>query len=117
VIKFATTDSGVTFHVRVQPRASRSGLAGEVDGALRIRLAAPPVDGEANEELVNLLAKLLDIPRREVEIISGQKSKNKVVRVKGVSAETCEKTINTQLATEHGEILNLKFKISPSLCR
>jgi uncharacterized protein len=93
VIKFETTDSGVTFPVRVQPRASRSGLAGEIDGALRIRLAAPPVDGEANEELVILLASLLDIPRRQVEIISGQKSKNKVVRVKGVSAETFRKWI------------------------
>jgi uncharacterized protein (TIGR00251 family) len=79
----------------VQPRASRSGLAGEVDGALRIRLAAPPVDGEANEELVNLLANLLDIPRRQVEIISGQRSKNKVIRVSGISADVCEKTINT----------------------
>jgi uncharacterized protein len=93
VIKFTLTVSGVTFPVRVQPRASRSGVAGEVDGALRIRLAAPPVDGEANEELVNLLAKLLDIPRRQVEIISGLKSKNKVVRVSGISAETCKKLI------------------------
>jgi uncharacterized protein (TIGR00251 family) len=93
VIKFAITDSGITFPVRVQPRAFRSGLAGAVDGVLRIRLAAPPVDGEANEELVNLLAKLLDIPRRQVEIISGQKSKNKVVRVTGISAERCEKLI------------------------
>jgi uncharacterized protein len=87
VIKFTIIDNGVTFSVRVQPRASRSGVAGEVDGALRIRLAAPPVDGEANQELVNLLARLLDIPRRQVEIISGQKSKNKVVRVTGISAE------------------------------
>jgi uncharacterized protein len=87
VIKFTIIDNGVTFSVRVQPRASRSGVAGEVDGALRIRLAAPPVDGEANEELVNLLARLLEIPRRQVEIISGQKSKNKVVRVTGISAE------------------------------
>jgi uncharacterized protein (TIGR00251 family) len=93
VIKFTNTDSGVTFPVRVQPRASRSGIAGEVDGALRIRLAAPPIDGRANEELVNLLAKLLDIPRRQIEIISGQRSKNKLVRVSGLSAETCEKLI------------------------
>jgi uncharacterized protein (TIGR00251 family) len=93
VIKFTSTDSGVTFPVRVQPRASRSGVAGEVGGSLRIRIAAPPVDGEANEELVNLLAKLLNIPRRQVEIISGQKSKKKVVRVSGISAETCKKLI------------------------
>jgi uncharacterized protein len=100
MIKFTITDSGVTFSVRVQPRAPRSGVAGETDGALRIRLAAPPVDGEANEELVNFLARLLDIPRRQIEIISGQRSKNKVVRVSGISADVCEKTINTQLATE-----------------
>jgi uncharacterized protein len=91
VIKFTTTDSGVTFSVRVQPRASRSGVSGEVDGALRIRLAAPPVDGQANEELVIFLARLLDIPRRQVEIISGQRSKNKVVCVSGISAEICKK--------------------------
>ena len=93
MIKFTITDNGVTFSVRVQPRASRSGVVGEVDGALRIRLAAPPVDGEANEELVNLLARLLDIPRRQVEIISGQKAKNKVVRVTGISAGRVEKLI------------------------
>jgi uncharacterized protein (TIGR00251 family) len=93
VIKFTVTDSGVSFSVKVQPRASRSGMAGELDGALRIRLAAPPVDGEANEELVSLLAKLLDIPRRQIEIISGQKSKNKVVRVTGVSAAICEEKL------------------------
>ena len=90
---FTTTNMGVTFPVRVQPRAARSGIAGEVDGALRIRLAAPPVAGKANEELVNLLAKLLDIPRRQIEIISGQKSKNKLVRVSGVSGERLEKLI------------------------
>jgi uncharacterized protein (TIGR00251 family) len=94
MIRFTITDSGATFSVRVQPRASRSGIAGETDGALRIRLAAPPVDGEANEELVNFLAKLLDIPRRQIEIISGQRSKNKVVRVSGISAEMCEKKLS-----------------------
>ena len=93
MIKLTITDNGVTFSVRVQPRASRSSVAGEIDGALRIRLAAPPVDGEANEELVNLLAKLLEIPRRQVEIISGHKSKNKVVRVTGTPAERVEKLI------------------------
>ena len=90
---FTTTATGVIFPVRVQPRAARSGIAGEVDGTLRIRLAAPPVEGEANEELVNLLAKLLGIPRRQIEIISGQKSKNKVVRVNGISGERIEKLI------------------------
>jgi uncharacterized protein len=93
VIKFTVIDSGVSFSVRVQPRASRSGVSGEIDGAMRIRLAAPPVDGEANEELISFLAKLLAVPRRQIEIISGQKSKNKVVRVTGVPAAICEEKL------------------------
>ncbi len=93
MIKLTTTHYGVTFSVRVQARASRSCIAGEIDGALRIRIAAPPVDGEANEELVRFLARHLDITRDQVEIVSGQRSKNKVVRVKGISAELCEKKI------------------------
>ncbi|MBO0800267.1 MAG: DUF167 domain-containing protein [Blastocatellia bacterium] len=93
MIKFTASGNGVIFSVRVQPRASRSCIAGEAEGTLRIRLAAAPVDGEANEELMNLLAKLLDIPRRQVEILSGLRSKNKVVRISGISGERFEKLI------------------------
>jgi uncharacterized protein len=93
VIKLTTTEFGVTFSVRVQVRASHSCLAGEIDGTLRIRIAAPPVDGEANEELIRFLAKHLSISRDQVEIVSGQRSKNKVVRVNGISADMCEKRL------------------------
>ena len=87
MIKLAAKDGGVTFAVRVQPRATKSGVAGEVDGVLKIRLAAPPVEGQANEELVRLLAELFDAPRRRIAILSGQSSKNKVVSVSGVSVD------------------------------
>lgn len=83
----------MTFAVRVQARASKSGVVGELDGALKIRLAAPPVDGEANEELIRFLAKLFDVPRSQIALISGQRSKNKLVCVSGVSVEDGEKIL------------------------
>jgi uncharacterized protein (TIGR00251 family) len=96
VVNFTVTDNSVTFAVRVQPRASHSSVAGELDGALKIRLAAPPVDGEANEELARVLAKLFAVPRRQIEIISGRTSKNKLVRVSGISADLFEKALRSR---------------------
>ena len=93
MIKLEAKDGGVTFAVRVQPRASKSGVAGELDGALKIRLAAPPVDGEANEELIRLLAKLFDEPRQRIAILSGQTSRNKVVSIGGVSIDEASKIL------------------------
>lgn len=83
----------MTFAVRVQPRASKSGVAGEIDGVLKIRLASPPVEGQANEELIRLLAKLFDAPRQRIAILSGQTSKNKVVNVNGVSVAEVERAL------------------------
>jgi uncharacterized protein (TIGR00251 family) len=88
-----TKEGGVTFAVRVQPRASKSGVAGEVDGVLKIRLAAPPVEGQANGELIRLLAELFDAPRRRIAILSGQTSKNKVVSVSGISVDEVERVL------------------------
>jgi uncharacterized protein (TIGR00251 family) len=90
LVKLTNKDNGVTFAARVQPRASRSEINGEIDGALKVRLAAPPVDGEANVELIRFLAKLLAVQRSQIEIISGHTSKNKVVRVNQVSIEYCQ---------------------------
>jgi hypothetical protein len=75
------------------PRASRSEIVGEHDGALRVRLAAPPVEGAANQELIRLLARALDVPRGSVEIISGQTAKLKQVRVEGTSLAKLESLI------------------------
>jgi uncharacterized protein (TIGR00251 family) len=93
LIKLAAKEGGVTFAVRVQPRAPKSGLAGEVDGVLKIRLAAPPVEGQANEELIRLLAELFDAPRRRIAILSGQTSRNKVISVSGISIDEAERVI------------------------
>lgn len=82
-----TVARGVRFDVRVQPRASRSEIVGEQEGALRVRLAAPPVDGAANEALVELLADLFHVAKRDVRIVAGATSRRKVVEVDGVTAE------------------------------
>ncbi|PYS85853.1 MAG: YggU family protein [Acidobacteria bacterium] len=86
-------DRGLTFAVRVVPRASRSEIAGEHNGALRVRIAAPPVAGAANRELVRTLAKIFKLPQNAVEIVSGANSKNKTVRLRGADAATLERLI------------------------
>jgi uncharacterized protein (TIGR00251 family) len=83
---------GTTLQVRVVPRARRTGLggwsvAGGLDDALVVRLAAVPVDGAANQALIEFLARLLGVPRRSVTIVSGDRSRNKRVRVEGLSRE------------------------------
>ena len=80
--------SGARFVVQVQPRAKRTEIAGLHGDAIKVRLAAPPVDGAANDELVRFLAERLGVPRRAVEITSGLTSRRKQVRVDGISEET-----------------------------
>lgn len=73
--------------VRLSPRASREGIAGERDGVILVRVTAPPVDGEANEALVRLLAKTLRVPKRAVVIASGATSRTKVIEVDGLAED------------------------------
>lgn len=70
--------------MRVIPRAGRSEIAGLRDGAVLVRLAAAPVDGAANAELIDLLARTLKIPKRDITIVSGDKSRRKRVRITGI---------------------------------
>lgn len=77
----------VSFDVVVQPRAPRTELVGELDGALKIRLAAPPIEGRANEALLRFLAGLLGVRRADVLIAAGQKSRRKRVRVTGLNGQ------------------------------
>ena len=86
MLHYTETDGAITFAVRVVPRAARSEVVGEHDGALRVRIAAPPVEGAANEELRRMLARALDVPARNVEIVSGLTSKTKRVRVHDADA-------------------------------
>lgn len=87
MINFREKDGVLIFTVRAIPRASRSEIAGEHDGALKVRLAAPPVDNAANEELIKLLAKEFGVAKSDVEILSGQTAKTKQVRITNAAKE------------------------------
>jgi hypothetical protein len=80
----------VELAVLVQPRASRTRVVGEHDGMLKIQLAAPPVDGEANAALLEFLARRLGVPRRQVSLVAGDASRRKRVRVEGLGATAAE---------------------------
>jgi len=76
----------VTLELLVQPRASRTRVAGEHDGRLKVQLAAPPVDGEANAALVEFLARALGVRRCDVVVLRGETGRRKTVRVAGATA-------------------------------
>ena len=81
-----TVKDGILIRIQAQPKASRSEVVGVHGDRLKIRIAAPPVDGAANEELVRLLAETLGVPRKAIRIVSGQTGRRKVVEVEGLTA-------------------------------
>jgi|SRR5687767_12941770 len=87
MIAFSQKDGRLTFNVRVVPRASQSEIVGKHEGALRVRIAAPPVDGAANDELVRLLARAFKVSRTAVAITSGQTSRLKRVAISGTEPD------------------------------
>ena len=87
MIDLTEKDGAVSFGVRVVPRASKSEIVGEHDGALKVRIASPPVDGAANAELIKLLSKTFGVSKSEVEIIAGQASKTKQLKISNLTAE------------------------------
>ncbi|MFA6147480.1 MAG: DUF167 domain-containing protein [bacterium] len=76
-----------TVSVRVVPRSSKEGVAGFEEGVLRIRLNAPPVEGKANEALVRFLAKALGVPKSRISLVAGEKGRNKIVRIDGITLD------------------------------
>jgi uncharacterized protein (TIGR00251 family) len=87
VIVHSLRSGEVVFKVHVVPRSSRSEVVGEHNGALRIRIAAPPVDGAANEELIRILAKTFNVSRSAVKIVSGHSGKLKQISIEGNTGE------------------------------
>ena len=80
-----TGNANVDVDIRVIPRAGRSEIAGVREGALLVRLAAAPVDGAANQELIAVLSRALKVPKRSIEIVAGERSRSKRVRIEGVN--------------------------------
>ena len=78
---------GVTFAVKVHPRARTNSITGELGDALKVSLTAPPTEGKANEACIEFFANLLKVPRSSVTIAAGQSSRNKVIRIAGLTAQ------------------------------
>jgi uncharacterized protein (TIGR00251 family) len=87
VIPIQESADGVTFAVKIHPRARQNAITGELGDALKLSITSPPVDGRANQACIDFFAKLLKVPRSSVTIASGQSSRNKVVRVAGLTAD------------------------------
>jgi uncharacterized protein (TIGR00251 family) len=87
VLEVLEREGTVAFLVRVQPRASKDEIAGEMAGALKVRLRAPAVEGRANEALVEFLAELLKTPRSAVRLLSGERSRTKRMEIRGVTRQ------------------------------
>lgn len=85
---------GVSIRVKVQPRASKNQVAGFMEGAVKLRLTAPPVDGAANKACCEFLAGLLGVAKSRVEITQGQTGRNKTIRIEGISAAAVLKKLS-----------------------
>ena len=85
--KITETSNGVQFKLKIQPRASKNEVSGFQGDALKVRLTAPPVDGEANEACVEYIARLLAVPKRTVRIVAGHTSTHKMIEVAGVNKD------------------------------
>jgi len=88
-----TTATGVELDVRVIPRSKKTTIDGERDGALLVRLAAPPVDGAANDALIRYFSDAFRIPRHAVRIVSGERGRRKRVALEGVAAHSVRELI------------------------
>lgn len=84
------TAAGATFTVRLHPRAKKNAITGELGDALKLSLTAPPLEGRANSACIEFLADLLKLPRSSITIAAGQASRNKLIRISGVSAAEVE---------------------------
>jgi uncharacterized protein (TIGR00251 family) len=93
MIDIKTVQGGVRLMVRVQPRSSKNQVSGELDGCLKIKLTAPPVEGEANQALIKFLSGFLGIPRQDIMIVRGETTHNKLIEISGVD----EKWLRTRL--------------------
>ena len=94
MIPLNETSSGVTFVVKVHPRAKKNAITGKVGNALKLALTAPPVEGKANQACIEFFANLLKVPRSSITIAAGQTSRNKLNRVTGLTAQQIRERLN-----------------------
>lgn len=92
-LQLSEQSGGAIIPIRAVPRAARNALDGVAEGALRVRLAAPPVEGAANKALLAFLADVLDVPKRDVSIATGEHGRRKLVRVAGLTADEARRRL------------------------
>ncbi len=85
-IPFNKTKDGIVIEVKVEPRSSKKGISGVMDNVLKVKLTAPPVEGEANEQLIEVIAELAGVRKSDIRILRGLSSKRKVVEIRGVKS-------------------------------
>ena len=100
MIPIGHTASGASFTVRVHPRARKDAVTGTLGNALKVSLTTPPVDGRANQALIEFLAEVLSVPRSSITIAAGQKGRLKVVAVAGLSPENLGQRLNQILTPD-----------------
>ena len=97
MIPIRDTASGATFQVKVHPRARKNAITGEIGDALKVALTAPPLEGRANGACTALFAELLNVPRSSVTIAAGETSRNKLIRISGLSAAQVQAKLRSVL--------------------
>ena len=97
MISVTESAKGVTFSVKVHPRARKNAITGAVGNALKLALTAPPVEGRANQAVIEFFAELFAIPRSSVTIASGETSRNKLVRIAGLTKVAVEARLSERL--------------------
>ena len=98
MIPIKESGKGTTFAVKVHPRARKNAITGTIGDALKLAVTAPPVEGRANQAVIEFFADLFEIPRSSVTIASGETSRNKVVRITGLSQAVVEQGLAGALA-------------------
>ncbi|WP_413559716.1 DUF167 domain-containing protein [Bdellovibrio sp. HCB209] len=88
---------GVRLHLFIQPKSSKNQIVGPHNGLLKIKIAAPPVDGEANAELIEFLSKLFKVPKRSITLVKGDTGRTKTVDIDGINLENAQKLTSPAL--------------------
>ena len=93
MIPLKQTSAGISFAVKVQPRARKNGITGTLGDALKLALTAPPIEGKANEAVIDFLADFFDIPRSSITIASGKTSRLKTIHISGATRQALEERL------------------------
>ena len=101
MIPVRESGAGIGFEIRVHPRGKKNAIVGEIGNALKLSLIAPAVDGKANAACIEFFANLLNLPRSSVTIVSGHRSRTKVIRVQGLAADDFRARIGKVETSSH----------------